>query len=620
MTAACSSKSCLCVLLALVITTLTTRAAAQSPLTGSVTLGARSVDVSGDVTKFREDINLDDGVRVFDVSMNYRPTEPDAAIDSVTFNASNLGGDPFENVHLSVRKFGAFDLRLDRRRSSYFYEDTILPVALASVPGSTGGDFHHFDFERVRDTAELDINLSPATRISFGLEQQTRKGNSTTTLDIQRDEFELDRPINESLNAFRFGVEHGWQRVTLIFEEELRDFENTSELFLPGASPGQSATNPAELQFFMLDQSYDYDSRSHTLRAVAEATERLDVTASWRREDLELDMQGSEQSLGTDFTGVPFATDDSGPARVGRDIEISGVDLSYAIGSRARLTGGTRMSSLDQRGQVMFGLDQGAGDWFVETEGFEVGAEFAVRPRLLLAGGWSTESRETRSIQSLNGIGETGRKDTDRDGYFLRLLFTTAGDFELTAAIEDNDIDDPFSLASATESRRYKFTARQAWDNGLALSGGYRMTDVENDFSEWAADTVQTNLRLSYRRTNLELSGGYSKVEADRHIQALVTGGTRQILFPIAYSADSSFYDVVARWQPGERVTLGRSLRRYDSGGSFALERDDHRVFVEYSMTDNYMLQVVYRDVDFAEDSFDAYDAELLELAVRLNW
>jgi len=596
------------------------QSSAASPLTGSVALGVRSVDVDGTETKYREDVNLEDGVRIFGIDLRYRPTSDSGPVDDLVFAASNLGGDPFESVHLGVRKYGEYSLQVDRRRSAYFYEDTILPVELASVEASTAGDLHHFDFERVRDSASLDITVSPLTRLSLGLDRQTRKGESTTTLDIQRDEFELDRPLDESLNAFRIGVEHDWRHVTLIFEEELSDFENTSQILLPGASPGQSLSNPAALQFYRLDQSYDYASRSHLLRAIAEPTDRLDVAAMWRRQDLDLDLQGREQAQGTDFSGAPFTSAASGPADVGRDIEIAGLDFGFSFSPRARLVAATRLSTLDQRGRLLFGADRGEGDWTIETEGYELGAEFAMRPRLLLAGGWSTESRDTLFAQTLNGAGNGGSERTDRDGYFIRLLFTPANGFELTAAIEDNDIDDPFSLASATASRRLKLTARYAWDNGIALDGAYRKTDVENGISDWAADTEQLNLRLTYRTEYFELSSGMASVELSRDVQAVVTGGSLQVLFPVAYRADSSFGDLVARWRASERVAVGTSLRRYDNGGSFAVERDDYRVFAEYALSGDYTLEATYRDIDYVEDAYDAYDARLLELGIRLSW
>ena len=50
-----------------------------------------------------------------------------------------------------------------------------------------------------------------------------------------------------------------------------------SQIFLPGASAGRNTADTAELQFFMGDQSYDYTSRSHTLRVIANPTTRLDL-------------------------------------------------------------------------------------------------------------------------------------------------------------------------------------------------------------------------------------------------------------------------------------------------------------------------------------------------------
>jgi hypothetical protein len=40
----------------------------ESPFSGSVSLGTRSVDVAGAITKYREDLNLEDGVRLFDLN------------------------------------------------------------------------------------------------------------------------------------------------------------------------------------------------------------------------------------------------------------------------------------------------------------------------------------------------------------------------------------------------------------------------------------------------------------------------------------------------------------------------------------------------------------------------
>ena len=589
-------------------------------LSGSVSLGLRSVDTEGADSKYREDINLDSGVRLLDLALRYRPAEGGGPVDYLDVSASHLGGDPFESVQVEARRYGAWRLSLDRRRSEYFYDDTILPAALASIQGSTGGDFHRFDFERVRESATLDVTVSPATEVSLGLERQRRTGDSETTLDIQRDEFELERPIDESTDRVSLGLRHAFERVSLIFTEERGDFENASELFLPGASPGQNTTDPAELFFFRFDQSYDLKSSGRTLRVLAEATDALDIRALWRQEDADMRMRASESASGIDFAGLPFSTALTGPADVSRDSEVAGLDLGYRIGPSTRLTAAARRNRLDQTGRSNLGTDQGDSDWLIETDGLELGAEHAIGEDLLIAGGWSAESRDATYMRSLNAAATGRLEQTERDGFFLRLRYDLASGAELSAAIEDNSIDDPFTLASPTESRRYKASYRQSWNNGLSLTGSFRRTDVTNDRSGWAADTREASVRLGYRGEALEASASYTAIDLDREIDQLVTSGARQDLFAIAYAADTGFADVFVRRPIDEGLAIGGSIRRYENSGSFPLERDDWRVFVEYELRSDIALDLSYRSIDYTEDGFDDYEADILELGLRTHW
>ncbi|HEY3517784.1 MAG TPA: hypothetical protein VGL98_12120 [Gammaproteobacteria bacterium] len=565
-------------------------------------------------------MNLDDGVRVFGVRMSYVAPTGETPVDRVELDAANLGGDPFESIHLGVRKYGAYDVKLDRRRSEYFYDDTILPAAVASVSGSTGGDFHTFDFERIRSTAAVDIDVTPATRVSLGLEHQTRTGDSTTTLTVERDEFDLEKPLDESLNTASVGVRHAWDRVTLIVDEQVRDFENTSELFLPGASAGRNPTDTATLQFFTFDQSYDFAVRSHSLRVLAAPTVRLDLEAGWRRDDLELDLNGNEQASGTSASGVPFATSRSGPGTVGRDIEILDAGLRFALTQRVRLVSAARRSTLEQSGELTIGVNVGASAWDIGTDGYEIGAELALSPIVTIAAGWSSESRSTTYGWVFDADLAGSGADTDRAGYFARLMLDLAKGVQLTASVEDNSIDDPFTLASPTSSRRYKATARWRWNNGLSLSANYRKTDVGNDVSNWLADTEQADARLIYQRPRLRISAGYTRIDLERAVQQAVTAGARVTVFAIEYVAESSFRDASARWQLGDRFAIGGDLRAYDNRGSFGLTRDDYRAFFDVRLGSAYSLEVAYRDLEYVEDAYDAYDAEILELAFGLRW
>jgi hypothetical protein len=598
--------------------------AQQSPppgdaFTGSVSLGVRRVDVDGTEAKYREDVNLDDGPRVFGVQLRYAAPTGETPVDRVELDAANLGGDPFESIHLGVRKYGAYDLRLDRRRSEYFYDDTILPAAVASVSGSTGGDFHTFDFERVRSTAAVDIDATPRTRVSVGLENQTRTGDSTTTLTVERDEFELEKPLDESLHTASVGVRHAWEHVTLIADEQVRNFENTSELFLPGASAGRNPADSAALQFFTFDSSYDFAVRSHSLRVLAAPTTRLDLEAGWHRDDLDLDSSGNEQAGGTSAAGVPFATSRSGPGTVGRDIEIVDAALRFSFTERVHLVSAARRSRLEQTGDLAMGANFGASVWDIATDGYEIGAELALSSVVTIAAGWSRESRST-SYGWVFDTDAAGRDvDTDRTGYFARLMLELPSGLEVTASVEDNSIDDPFTLASPTSSTRYKATARWRWDNGLSLSANYRRTNVDNDVSSWLADTEQADARLIYQRPRLRLSGGYTRIDLERSVQQAVAAGARVTLFAIDYAAQSSFRDASGRWEVGDRFAVGGELRVYDNRGSFGIARDDYRAFFDVRIGAQYSLQVAYRDLVYVEDAYDAYDATILEVAFGLR-
>lgn len=590
---------------------------AESPITGSVSFGARSVDVDGASSKFREDVNLDDGVRLFDVALSYAPGAGESGVvDRVELDAHNLGGDPFETIHLGVRKYGAYKLELDRRRSDYFYQDVILPRALASVNGSTAGDFHEFDFERVRDSASLDIDVSPATRLNFDLDRYTRLGKSTTTLDLQRDEFELDRPIDESLDSYKVGVQHKLDNVTFIFEHDGRAFDNAIDAFLPGASVGENTADPAELQFFMLDQSYDYRSRGNLLRLVARPTDRLDLQAAWRDEDLELQMNASESSTGNDFAGNPFTTDLSGAGSVDRAIGLETLDLGYAVGERLRVIGGVRRLTLEQTGTLIFDGQPGAGAWDIETTGLEAGIEVAAAERVFVSVGLSNESRDViRSDLSTSDAGET-----ERDGFFARLTFNVTDGFEITASAEDNDIDDPHTLGSPTSSRRYRIHARRFWDSGYSLTASVRRDERANDLSGWAGDTDQTNVRFAYTGDRLSYALGFSVLDLSRNIEQLVTAGTRQDVHVIDYDANAELFDASVRWQVGNRVAIGASVNDYDNGGSYPLEREDLRAYVELALGQDYLARFGYRRLDYTEDGFDDYDADLYEVALGVRW
>ena len=589
-------------------------------LSGEATFGVRSVDVGGADSKYREDVNLDDGARVLDLALGYAaPADADGVVDNLSLTADGLGGDPFETLHFDAQKLGRYKLKLDRRRSDYFYRDVILPSELASVAGSTAGDLHHFDFTRVRDTADLVLDLSPRTKLNVGLEHQTRVGTSTTSQGIQRDQFVLDNPLDESSSSLNVGVQHAWDKVTLIVDEQTQDFENASSLVLPEPSSGQNPSDPAELLTFALDQAYDYRRRAHQVRVLVRPTSLMTVQGAARREDLDYDLDAEERSSGTDFAGRPFTADQSATGSGDRAIDLDELTFGYALSERWQLIGSLRNQSLVQRGDLLSAGAQGYSRWAIETTGVDAGVSVAVRPSLVVSTGLSREQRDAAFTSVLPATTLTEDEHTERDGYFAGVEWRH-GRLNLTARFDDNAIDDPFALGSPTASRRVKATARYAWSNGIDVSGSYRNSELENEESGWSGETRQTDLRFHYANPRVDASVGYAAIEFGRNIDQLVIGGTRSDLFAIHYAADTRFVDASARWRIADRVILGGASRVYENNGSFPLERDDNRIFLQFGFASGYSARLALRHVDYTEDGFDDYDAKIFELGVGVGW
>lgn len=586
---------------------------------GSFLIGVRSVDVGGAERKFREDYDLDDGPRLFDFRLDLSPAGGLAggAADRLFIETSNLGGDPYETIAFGILKDRAYDFRYDRRSSKYFYEDVILPPELADVRGSTGGDFHHFDFTRVHDRASLDVDLTEAASIHFGLDRYTKEGEATTTLDLSRDEFELEQVIDESLNDYVGSFQYAWDKVTLVLEEQVRDYENLVEIFLPGFSLGENPTG-ASLDFYFLDRPYDLQGNRHTMRVLARPTPRLDLTFSAALDRTELDTEAEERSQGNAFNGAPLVTDVSGSGTIERDVDFFDLDVTYRLSNRLALIAGAHRHDLDQEGDMQFETVNES-RWEIRTTGGEAGLQVLVSSELTLSGGLAIESRDVDFAWSVDGEGKEGSEQTDREGFFADLAWRPSSAFQLTVAVEDNSFDDPFTLASPTDRRRYRANARYRFGNGLFVSGVYQLQDVENDNSGWSADSDRLALRLGWSRKDLKLSLGYAVIDVERQIDQVVND---RVLFPIDYQADVDLVDGQVRWALNERWTVGGSFRIYDNAGSFALTHDDVRGWVEATWGDGYLVRASYRTVEYDEDrfNFDDYDADIAELAIGYRW
>jgi len=593
---------------------------------GGFQVGFRLVDVDGSEAKYRQHLNLEDGPRLFNLNFELTPTDQMRHLfDRIELDMTNLGGDPFETLRASIEKYGRFSLKYDHLKSAYFYNDIILPAALGDPALSNAGDFHTFDFDRVRDTVRFNLWLGKAAQLDFGFDRFTKTGKSTTTLDLERDEFELDKPIDESMSEYRLALQYAWPRVTLVLESRLREYENAVEIFLPGLSQGEDPEDDTILGSYFLDQPYDLRGFTPSLRLVARPTDRLNLQFYAAVEDVTMDVELSEHAQGTTWAGVPYESSAEGNGNVERTVQIHDLDLNYQIMDWFGVVFGARERKLEQDGAMVFDEEDGDGSWRIDTISAHLGVQFDLSSRLTISTGLRSESRDVESGWSLADAGDAEEEQTDHTGYFLTMGWRPTKEFRLSARLDDSSYDHPFTPASPTDRLAYRIAAKWSQGMGFSVSGVYKALEVKNHLSSWDVSSSSANLRLGYRAPGLSLSAGYTFIDIDRQIDQTVTAppeGGQTLFFPIFYRADSDFIDARVLWAATTRLKVGAEARWYDNAGSFAVETQGLHAFVEIGFGKGYVGHLGYRDADYneVEDNWDDYRAKITEISIGYRW
>ena len=599
----------------------------DSSLEGLLRFGFRGVDVGGAEGKYRQHVNLDSGPRLFELRFDYEPVGGfGEAVDKLSLDITQFGGDPFETLRFNLRKYGAYDFQYQRLKSTYFHEDILFPGELEDQRLSLEGDFVTFDTDRVRDEAKLDLKLGRSAQLNIGFNRYTRKGDSTTKLRIARVVTPLERPIDEKMNELDLGFQYRWNKAALIMQERVRTFENAYELFLPGASDRDPGTT---ILSFFRDQPYDLRSFQHTVRLNLDPDPRWLVRASVSVENMDFD-GSTDESLATLRDGVISTSDSSGSGGIKRDSSWMDVDVSYLLNDRVSLTGSLWRDDLDENGDYTFGDNVNRGTWDMVKTGVEGGAQYAFSPAASISGGIRYESRKVDHGEGESAESELRSSTTTHTGVFLAADWRPQPLVGFNAELESGKYSDPFTLASPTDRLRFRAQAKFNRRTGAFATLTYIGHRLSNDArppggltpSDWASDRDHLNLRAGYREDGLDVSAGYAYVRVKHDVDQTINPGGSPFLIPILYRANSNFVDGRLRWRFLPEWRVGADLRFYDNDGSFAVRRNDLRAYVDVTVYEKYLVNVGLRRIDYEETlrGFNDYDANIVEVSIGYTW
>jgi opacity protein-like surface antigen len=486
-------------------------------------------------------------------------------------------------------------------------------------------DFHSLNFERTMDSGLLKISFSKNIDLYLNFDRFTKKGESITTFDINRVEFEFDKPIEEESREVAVGVDVHLERYSFILEEKIQDYETTNSLFLPGlADGGAGARYPSTLNYFFLNQPYDLKTYTHTFKFSARPFDSLFIAGSAQLSNQDMDLTYSEDSGGLDYLGSSFSYSYSGTGSFERKIKLYDLDVSYLLFNKLAIIGAVRYHDFEQDGSLTIdGVEESAVLNF-DTLGFEGGVQYQFSPKIGLTLGYRHEARKLEGLETV-----TLEEKTKRNGFFENLKWDFSSSFKLTLDHQRGYYNDPFTLISPTGFDRFRLTAKLRVKK-LNISSSYLLKTSESEIGDdrWKSTQNRLNLRVGYQLEKVKIFAGYS-------LNNIEHTGDRTVAYPpsysgpagtfdwnISYEGKSSICDASLSFNPKEDWKIGVYANSYANKGFWEISRTMLKAYIDYTFADGLTAQLGYRYVNYNDKSSGSsdYRANILEVSFGYRW
>lgn len=481
-------KIAACTLLVLIVALVPAAADEQGDtLVGGVEVGYRDASVDGNEDKYREDVNLSDGaLRLFGFDLGWRPADS-GALDELTLEAQGLGGEPYASARLRARKVGRWDLKARYRSSEFFYRD-------AGYFFREDGDLHTWDAKRTSYGLDLSVRAADWLTLRAGADRKDRDGDSTTSRYLQRDEFRLRRPADQTATTYWLGADLrlGWADLTI--EQRLASYEN--RWVITTAANEEEAPGGAVIDDYRQVHTQDADTPVTRLLVAGRPTEWLRFSAGYTRADAELDYRVAGAWSGMDYDDTPagdppedFETSLANAGKVERTVDVLTADVSLRPIEDFEFTIEGSRRTYDQDGTI---------DWVEDQVGGKDDGTYRVEGRLRnelevdafgVTGRW--EAAEGLSLSA--GVGLEKRKaafeiagpevTTERTYYRGGLRYRRNDLFDLKIGLERGSDDDPYTPASPTEIERIRADITVKPGGGTRLAARFKDETRKNDLT-----------------------------------------------------------------------------------------------------------------------------------------
>ena len=199
-----------------------------------IDFGYRANWVSGNQDTYDTFINLGQGVRLFDYSLDMRSLRHDGVLfDNLSFSNFGYGGDPNDVTRLRIEKNKWYDFRMMFRRDKNFWDwnlwaNPLNPISVntAASPTTPAATSPHAE-DLVRRMQDYDLVLLPQSKVRFrlGYSRNRDEGPGFFTTDGGTIS-PFNTKYSYTMNAYHAGIDFRvLSRTTLSYDQTLTYFK-----------------------------------------------------------------------------------------------------------------------------------------------------------------------------------------------------------------------------------------------------------------------------------------------------------------------------------------------------------------------------------------------------------
>jgi hypothetical protein len=614
-------------------------------VTSSFEVGYRFVDTDGSRLRYLSDVNVRDGLRLLDYSLDARSISGQGLLfDFLRADVQNAGGDQSQYFSVRADKTRAYRFDGTVRRFNYFR-------SLATFANNQ----HNYDLRQ--QVSDFNLKLFPQrpVRINLAYGRSIAKGPFVSTYNYERDEFPVQGRTRWEANDYRLGLDVTYRGWDFFAEQMHRHFRNDTEFFQTAAlNPGNNPTNNSVLTFF--DRDAPARARAFVTRGSLRGniTPRLHLVLRGLHNSERLNLTGLDQTAGTDFSNRKIlARTIVDRARVKRPSSTADAVLTYDLAERVAISNTFRYTSYRILGHVdavtqsrlqpvtgplqtptVSTFDNRATDLASYWNTLEV--HFALGTKVAANLGWRAAHRDV----TLSRPGATEEEEQTTHSFIGGLRYRPTKQTSFFFDVEHGESNNAFVRINPLEFTRFRVRANIQATNTLSFTSTFTSTDrtnptrlVEND-----ADFRSVSVSAFWQpNARVWVTGGYdydylfSTADIAFFISNVLNRGRSQ------YYARQNFAFADARFGLTRRLDLLLVYRYLQDRGAPALvgtpgpndfvtalplRRHNPEARLAYRFNNHVTGNVSYRHYSYNERNFfvQDYRANILTTSVRFTF